>query len=87
MVQPKVCITSRNYFLEMNTWGGGERRASVCPVSDTAAPHKMGAVMTYARRYALFTLVAIAGEDDLDAPDLPVIMTDAGPQVQVIRRR
>jgi hypothetical protein len=43
----------------------------VCPVSDTAAPHKMGAALTYARRYALFTLVGIAGEDDLDAPDLP----------------
>lgn len=42
----------------------------VCPVSDTAAPHKMGASLTYARRYALFTLVGIAGEDDLDAPDL-----------------
>src|SRR5579863_5174933 len=25
----------------------------VCPVSDTAAPHKMGAALTYARRYAL----------------------------------
>jgi hypothetical protein len=24
----------------------------------------------YARRYALFTLVGIAGEDDVDAPDL-----------------
>ncbi len=43
----------------------------VCAVSDTAAPHKMGAALTYARRYALFTLVGIAGEDDLDAPDLP----------------
>ncbi len=43
----------------------------VCPVSDTAAPHRMGAALTYARRYALFTLVGIAGEDDLDAPDLP----------------
>ena len=32
----------------------------------------MGAALTYARRYALFTLVGIAGEDDLDAPDLPV---------------
>ncbi len=42
----------------------------VCPVSDTAAPHKMGAALTYARRYALFTVVGIAGEDDLDAPDL-----------------
>jgi ERF superfamily len=44
----------------------------VCPVSETAAPHRLGAALTYARRYALFTLVGIAGEDDLDAPDLPV---------------
>jgi hypothetical protein len=42
----------------------------VCPVTDTLAPHRMGAALTYARRYALFTLVGIAGEDDLDAPDL-----------------
>ena len=44
----------------------------VCPVSETASPHRMGAALTYARRYALFALVSIAGEDDLDAPDLPV---------------
>jgi hypothetical protein len=44
----------------------------VCAVSETAAPHRLGAALTYARRYALFTLVGIAGEDDLDAPDLPV---------------
>jgi hypothetical protein len=43
----------------------------VCAVSETATPHRMGAALTYARRYALFTLVGIAGEDDLDAPDLP----------------
>jgi len=42
----------------------------VCPVSETAAPHRLGAALTYARRYALFTLVGIAGEDDLDAPDI-----------------
>ena len=42
----------------------------VCPVSETASPQRMGAALTYARRYALFTLVGIAGEDDLDAPDL-----------------
>jgi len=42
----------------------------VCAISDTAAPHRMGAALTYARRYALFTLVGITGEDDLDAPDL-----------------
>jgi hypothetical protein len=45
----------------------------VCPVGETAAPHRMGAALTYARRYALFTLVGIAGEDDLDAPDLPML--------------
>jgi hypothetical protein len=43
----------------------------VCSVSETAAPHRLGTALTYARRYALFTLVGIAGEDDLDAPDLP----------------
>jgi ERF superfamily len=42
----------------------------VCAVTDTASPRRMGAALTYARRYALFTLVGIAGEDDLDAPDL-----------------
>ena len=42
----------------------------VCSISDTTAPHRMGAALAYARRYALFTLVGIAGEDDLDAPDL-----------------
>jgi ERF superfamily len=42
----------------------------VCAISETAAPHRMGAALSYARRYALFTLVGIAGEDDLDAPDL-----------------
>jgi ERF superfamily len=44
----------------------------VCPVSETATPQRMGAALTYARRYALFALVGIAGEDDLDAPDLLV---------------
>jgi hypothetical protein len=42
----------------------------VCSLSETANPHRMGAGLTYARRYALFTLVGIAGEDDLDAPDM-----------------
>ncbi len=42
----------------------------VCQLSDASAPRRMGAALTYARRYALFTLVGIAGEDDLDAPDL-----------------
>jgi len=42
----------------------------VCPIAETANPQRMGAALTYARRYALFTLVGIAGEDDLDAPDI-----------------
>ena len=42
----------------------------VCGISETATPHRMGAALTYARRYALFTPVGIAGEDDLDAPNL-----------------
>jgi hypothetical protein len=42
----------------------------VCQLSETSAPRRMGAALTYARRYALFALVGIAGEDDLDAPDL-----------------
>src|SRR5438132_5803539 len=49
----------------------------VCAVSETSAPHRMGAALTYARRYALFTLVGIAGEDDLDAPDLSAGMSGA----------
>src|SRR6202049_2967929 len=42
----------------------------VCAVADTATPRRRGAPPTHARRYALFTLVGIAGEDDIDAPDL-----------------
>jgi hypothetical protein len=42
----------------------------VCQIIDIASAQRMGAALTYARRYALFTLVGIAGEDDLDAPDL-----------------
>src|ERR1700676_5478648 len=41
----------------------------VCRLSETSAPRRMGAALSYARRYALFTMVGIAGEDDLDAPD------------------
>ena len=42
----------------------------VCAISEIATPHRMGEALTYARRYALFALVGIAGEDDLDAPDI-----------------
>jgi hypothetical protein len=50
----------------------------VCQVSDTASPRRMGAALTYARRYALFALVGIAGEDDLDAPDLQAAVSEGG---------
>jgi hypothetical protein len=40
--------------------------------TDLASPKRLGAALTYARRYALFALVGIAGEDDLDAQDLHV---------------
>jgi hypothetical protein len=48
----------------------------VCAIGDITAPHKMGAALTYACRYALFTLAGIAGEDDPDAPDLPISIAD-----------
>ena len=51
----------------------------VCPITETAVPHRMGAALTYARRYALFTLVGIAGEDDMDAPELAVPNGQTGP--------
>ena len=46
----------------------------------------MGAALTYARRYALFTLVGIAGEDDLDAPDL-VAPTTPSPKTETGRAK
>jgi hypothetical protein len=60
----------------------------VCAVSDTATPRRMGAALTYARRYALFTLVGIAGEDDVDAPDLEAPrVPSASSQPQAKNRR
>jgi hypothetical protein len=52
----------------------------VCALSEISQPRRMGAALTYARRYALFTMVGIAGEDDLDAP--PDVPSD--PQRQAI---
>jgi hypothetical protein len=64
----------------------------VCPISDTASPQRMGTALSYARRYALFALVGIAGEDDLDAPDLigepsPVTTTSATMSQTASKRR
>jgi hypothetical protein len=55
----------------------------VCQIADVSSAQRMGAALTYARRYALFTLVGIAGEDDLDAPDLGA---DPNPAAQPPRR-
>ena len=60
----------------------GEWISSDWPVcAATRRAHRMGAALSYARRYALFALVGIAGEDDLDAPDLepaPIASPAAG---------
>jgi len=53
----------------------------VCPIAETERPQRMGAALTYARRYSLFTLVGIAGEDDLDAPDL----AEPNPEIENLR--
>jgi hypothetical protein len=58
----------------------------VCHISDIGHPKLMGAALTYARRYCLFTMVGLAGEDDLDAPDLGNTKepsTDQGASVDV----
>src|SRR5437879_5693361 len=49
----------------------------VCQIRDIASAQRIGAALTYARRYALFALVGIAGEDDLDAPDLDAVPNSA----------
>jgi hypothetical protein len=68
--------------------GSGEwiaARWPVCRVSDLSQPKLMGAALTYARRYSLFSLVGLAGEDDLDAVQLPPGQreADAGPVVDL----
>src|SRR5689334_244074 len=55
----------------------------VCPIADLGSAQRMGAALTYARRYGLFTLVGIAGEDDLDAPDLAA---PTKPEIQPVSR-
>src|SRR3984885_2850298 len=68
-------IDQTNNMVNLNTvllHTSGEWLSSdwpVCELSETSAPRRMGAALTYARRYALFSMVGIAGEDDLDGPD------------------
>jgi hypothetical protein len=62
----------------------------VCSLADLGHPKLMGAALTYARRYCLFTMAGLAGEDDLDAPDLQTAKPlddiangpDPGPQLR-----
>jgi hypothetical protein len=83
MVQTTVIDESRR-TVRLNTvlaHSSGEWISSdwpVCSLTDLSSPQRMGAALTYARRYALFTLVGIAGEDDLDAPDLAAPATTSG---------
>ena len=57
----------------------------VCQTSEISAPHRLGAALTYARRYALFALVGITGEDDLDAPDLPITPSSQAKTIDQIK--
>jgi hypothetical protein len=66
-------VTGQIHLTTLLAHGSGEWISSdlpVCASKEVEAPHRMGAALTYARRYALFALVGIAGEDDLDAPDV-----------------
>ena len=57
----------------------------VCPIAEMASPQRMGAALTYARRYALFTLVGIAGEEDLDATDITACGPAEGRDLELTR--
>ena len=48
------------------THKSGQWLESDYPVGGLGRPQEMGSAMTYARRYALFSLVGVAGEDDDD---------------------
>lgn len=75
--------TAQIHLTTLLAHSSGEWIASewpVCAAKDVEAPHRMGAALTYARRYALFALVGIAGEDDLDAPDALAGPLNAKPQ-------
>jgi hypothetical protein len=66
----------------------GEWVSSLWPVCSAAeaSVHVKGAALTYARRYALFALVGIAGEDDLDAPELAVRSEQPRPEQPAPRK-
>ena len=92
-VLQKTAIDDKSGLIRLTTvlaHSSGEWVSSdwpVCPVTETAEPRQMGAALTYARRYALFTLVGIAGEDDMDAPDLGAPAATPSSDLGVSRRR
>jgi hypothetical protein len=47
---------ARSFWSDSN-WS----KYAMVPIAEMASPQRMGAALTYARRYALFTLVGIAG--------------------------
>jgi hypothetical protein len=47
----------------------GQWIKSTYPVASLGKHQEMGGALTYARRYALFAMVGIAGEDDMDGND------------------
>jgi ERF superfamily len=59
----------------------------VCSIAEMVNPQRMGMALTYARRYALFTLVGIAGEDDVDAPRLNACGPAAGDEAELPKER
>ena len=69
-VYVRTCNRARNCLRHRSSGEWLSSEWPVCAITETAAPRRMGAALTYARRYALFTLVGIAGEYDLDAPEL-----------------
>jgi hypothetical protein len=73
VMQPTAIDHAQIILTTLLVHASGEWVSSAWPVCPAAEPsaHVKGTALTYARRYALFTLVGIAGEDDLDAPDLP----------------
>ncbi|WP_245448317.1 MULTISPECIES: ERF family protein [Bradyrhizobium] len=77
-------VTGQIHLTTLLAHASGEWISSdlpVCASKEVEAPHRMGSALTYARRYALFALVGIAGEDDLDAADV-VTEPPAAPEPQ-----
>lgn len=68
ILQPTRIIDNHLCIETVLTHSSGETISSLYPVCQVANDHQqMGSAMTYARRYALCSMVGIAAEDDTDA--------------------